>query len=67
MPVARVIDGKKFMWDGAERDDEKDAEATLRQYESAGFEARLVREGGKIRLFTRKVVTDVKVEGTPTV
>ena len=67
MPLVKVIDGKKFMWDGAEREDGKQACDALEKYESAGFEARLIEEGGKYCLYTRKVVAEVKVEGGPTV
>lgn len=67
MPLVKVIDGKKFMWDGSETEDGKDAAAASEKYESAGFETRLIEEGGKYYLYTRKVVTEVKVEGAPTV
>lgn len=61
-PVSKVIDGRKYMWDGTEFESEKDANAAAEKYRSEGFEAVVVAEGG-CRVYTRRVVTDVKVEG----
>jgi hypothetical protein len=60
-PMARTIDGKKFMWDGKEYGKE-DAEKTAEGYENDGFEVRLVEEEGKYLVYTRRVVKEVKVE-----
>jgi len=67
MPVARIIDGKKFLWDGSEIAEAEEARRIAEQYASTGFESQVVEEGGKIHVFTRKVVTEVKVEGVPPV
>ncbi len=61
-PVSRKIDGKKYMWDGTEFESEGDANAAAERYRSEGFEAVVVAEDG-CRVYTRRVVTDVKVEG----
>jgi hypothetical protein len=60
-PMARTIDGKKFMWDGREYE-EKDAEKTAKGYENDGFEVRVVEEDGKYLVYTRRVVKEIKVE-----
>ncbi len=67
MPVARIIDGKKFMWDGSEFAEAEEARRIAENYESTGFESQVVEEGGKFYVFTRKVVTEIKVEGVPPV
>ena len=61
-PVAKVIDGRKYMWDGVEFDSERDADAAAEKYRSEGFEA-VVVAGESYHVYTRRVVTDVKVEG----
>ena len=59
---ARLIDGKKFMWDGEEYDSEKEAKATQKQYEENGFEVELCREDEKVLLYTRRIVTEIVLE-----
>jgi hypothetical protein len=66
MEKSKTIDGKKFMWDGMEYKDENEARSALEKYESDGFEARRVAEDDKFYVFTRRVATEVKVEGAPT-
>ncbi len=65
-PESRKVDGRKFMWDGTEFGSEADANAATEKYRSEGFEA-VVVAGEKFHVFTRRVVTDVKVEGGPSV
>ena len=62
MAKARFFDGKKFMWDGLEYDDEKKAGSVEKEYAEKGFEVRTCSEDGKIFLYTRRVVTEVVVE-----
>ena len=59
---ARFFEGKKFMWDGEEYDNEEKASAVEKQYREKDFEAAIVREGGKALLYTRRVVTEVVVQ-----
>ena len=63
MLVAKVIDGKKFMWDGVDYKGESEAKEAMTKYESDGFETRMIKEGDNFQLFTHRTVTDVKVEG----
>ena len=65
-PVSRKVDGRKFMWDGTDYGSEGDANAAADKYRSEGFEA-VVVAGDKFHVYTRRVVTDVKVEGGPSV
>lgn len=65
MDLARVLNGKKFMWDGKAYTDKKEVEAISQKYEDDGFEVELVEEENQYFLFTRRVVTEVVVEGQP--
>ncbi len=63
MDMAKVIDGKKFMWDGKPYDGEKEAREIISGYEKENFETRMLEEEGKYLVYTRRVVTEVVVEG----
>ena len=66
MDLARVFDGKKFMWDGRSYDDEQELNQVKQEYLSQGFEVESVEEEGKYYLFSRRVVKEVIVNGSPT-
>ena len=66
MELARIFNGKKFMWDGRVYDNEKERREIGQKYKDDGFEVELVDEGGEYFLFTRRVVKEVVVEGSPT-
>jgi hypothetical protein len=53
------------MWDGKTYETEAEAAKTKAEYEKNNFETRLLSEGGKYFLFTRRVVTEIVVEGQP--
>ena len=63
MDNVRIIDGKKFMWDGQTYDTRKMGQEIISNYEKDGFETRLAEEQGKYFVYTRRVVTEVVVEG----
>ncbi|UCH10597.1 MAG: hypothetical protein JSU61_01500 [Fidelibacterota bacterium] len=65
MDNSRTIDGKKYMWDGEEYPSETAAQERISEYQAEGFETELVEEDGKHYVFTRRVVTEVVVEGGP--
>ncbi len=58
----RFFDGKKFMWDGLEYEDEEKAGSVEKEYAEKGFEVQSCREDGKVFLYTRRLVTEVVVE-----
>lgn len=60
-----LVDGRKYMWDGVEYGDGSDADRAAEQYSAAGFEIHRISEKGTAYLFTRRVVTEIKVEGAP--
>ncbi len=64
MPMlAAKIDGKKFMWDKGSYATEADAKEKMNKYEKEGFEVRLVKEKGKFLIYTRRIVTEIVLEG----
>jgi hypothetical protein len=65
MELARTFNGKKFMWDGKVYTDEKERRGISQKYKDDGFEVELVEEENQYFLFTRRVVTEVVVEGQP--
>ena len=58
----RFFDGKKFMWDGLEYDDEEKAGSVEKEYAEKGFDVQSCSEDGKVFLYTRRIVTEVVVE-----
>lgn len=59
----KVIDSYKWMWDGAEYDDEGKAKEAEGNYQKDNFETKIFEEEGKWLVYTRRVVTEVVVEG----
>ena len=54
-----VVDGKKFMWDGRLYTTGEEASTVREAYQNDGFEARVVEEGGKFLVYTRRAVKAV--------
>ncbi len=61
--TSKIINGKKFMWDGVVYESKKEAEDTMRKYKDDNFEVELREEEKKHLLYTRRVVTEIVVEG----
>ena len=62
MEQVRLFDERKFMWDGRTYASEPEATTVKGEYEEKDFETHLFQEEGKYYLFTRKVVTEIKIE-----
>lgn len=62
-PRACLIEGKKFMWDGREYGDREEAGKAREQYEKEGFETRIVSEDDTVRVYTRRVVSQIELSG----
>ena len=60
---SKRINEIKVMWDGVVYETEKEALDTKKKYEDDNFEVELVEEEGKYLLYTRRVITEVVVEG----
>jgi hypothetical protein len=64
MPDAsKIINGRKVMWDGEEYATEQEAQDVKKTYEDDNFEVELVQEEEKYLLYTRRVVTEIVLEG----
>ena len=61
--LAKIIDGKKFMWDGAVYETEAQAQEIKKKYEADNFEVEYIQEGEQHLIYSRRVVTEVVVEG----
>lgn len=55
---ARFFDGRKFMWDGVEYDDETKAAEAEKEYKEKGFEVQRCTEDGKALLYSRRVASE---------
>jgi hypothetical protein len=56
MELARLFDGRKFMWDGKEYNGETESRDQEEHYRSLGFEVRSIADDGKHFIFTRRQV-----------
>jgi hypothetical protein len=56
-------EGDKFMWDGELYEAHEAAEAKQKEYAANGFETQLVEAEGKSLVYTRRVVTEIVLEG----
>jgi len=65
MDNVKFFDEKKFMWDGKTYTSESEVINIKAEYEKNNFETRIVQEEEKYFLLTRRVVTEVVVEGQP--
>jgi hypothetical protein len=55
IPLARKVEGKKFMWDGAVYASEDQARQTVEAYRHDGFEVELFQEAGQYLVYSRRV------------
>lgn len=66
MDNSRIIDGKKYLWDGETYESESAAKEQSSKYNKDGFETKIKAENKAYYLFTRRVVTEIVVEDKPT-
>lgn len=52
----RIVNNKKYLWDGATYPQEAEATRAAEAYREARFEAQVVAEGGQWLVFTRRPV-----------
>jgi hypothetical protein len=57
IPLAKKVDGKKFMWDGGTYDSPEAAQKVMEDYGKDGFEVQLVEEAGQYLVYSRRVAT----------
>jgi len=65
MEAAKIINGKKFMWDGSNYPEKENALEAALKYKNDGFETEVLEEENNYFVFTRRVVKEVVVEGNP--
>ena len=65
MPISEAlrVEGDKYMWDGAEYASDDEAKAKAGAYEIDGFETQIVAEENKFLVYTRRVVTEIVLDG----
>lgn len=57
IPLAKKVEGEKFMWDGATYDDPGQAKQVMEDYAKEGFEVQMVEEEGRYFIYSRRPVT----------
>ncbi|MBU1337959.1 MAG: hypothetical protein KKD56_02720 [Acidobacteria bacterium] len=63
--IAKLIDGKKFMWDSEVYESEQQAQEVKKKYEDTNFEVELIKEENQYFVYSRRVVTEIVLEGEP--
>ena len=61
--ISRQIEGKKFMWDGIVYNNETDARDVKSNYKKEDFETGIIEEDGKFLVYTRRISTEIILEG----
>lgn len=59
----KVIDTKKYMWDGKEYADEGEALKVADTYKKDNFDVKLLQEDGKHFIYTRRVAATEPTSG----
>jgi hypothetical protein len=62
---SKIINGKKYMWDNVVYESKKEAQDLMEKYKKDNFEAELIEEENKYLLYTRRIVTEIVLEGEP--
>jgi hypothetical protein len=60
-----MINGKKYMWDNVVYETEKEAQELMEKYKKDDFEVELIEEEKQYLLYTRRVITEIVLEGEP--
>lgn len=60
---SKKFDEKKFMWDGTSYATEDEAKNAEKRYKEDGFEVRTTKENDHFEVYTRRVVTEIVLEG----
>jgi hypothetical protein len=60
---SRIINGKKFMWDGVVYESKEEAQDMMEKYKKDNFKVELIEEEKQYLVYTRRVVTEIVLEG----
>ena len=63
MEEAIWVNGDKFMWDGGTCATRDEADARAAAYAEDGFETQVIEADGAHAVYTRRVVTEIVLEG----
>ncbi len=63
--ISKIINGKKYMWDNVVYESKKEAQDLMEKFKKDNFEVELIEEDKQFLLYTRRVVTEIVVEGEP--
>ena len=63
IPLARKVNGKKFMWDGVVYDSDESAQQVMEDYAKDGFEVDKFVEGGQFLVYSRRVAAVAPTDG----
>ena len=63
IPLARKVNGKKFMWDGVVYDRDESAQQVMEDYAKDGFEVEKVVEDGQFLVYSRRVAVAAPAAG----
>ncbi|MFA4904381.1 MAG: hypothetical protein WC600_16730 [Desulfobaccales bacterium] len=55
VPLARKVDGKKFLWDGVVYESDEQAQQIMEGYAKNGFEVQKFDEEGQFLVYSRRV------------
>lgn len=55
IPLARKVEGKKFMWDGSTYDSKQKAYEVSVAYQADGFATQIFEEDGQFLVYSRRV------------
>ena len=67
MEAVKIINGKKFMWDECDYPEKENALEAEQKYKNDGFETEVIENENKFFVFTRRVVKEVVIEGSPAI
>ena len=57
VPLARKVNGKKFMWDGVVYESDEPASQVMEDYTKYGFEVQKFVEDGQFLVYSRRLAT----------
>ena len=60
---SRIINGKKFMWDGIVYPSQEEAQGVMEKYKKDNFEVEFVGEKNQFLIYTRRIVKEIVLDG----
>jgi hypothetical protein len=62
---SRIINGKKFMWDGVVYPSQEEAQSVMEKYKKDNFEVEFVEEENRFLVYTRRIVKEIVLDAKP--